>query len=295
MILDKIAAATQVRVADLQNKISLATVRRDAEALVKAQAACGLLKPGAGKFYENLRRPGLNFICEVKKASPSKGLIAKQFNYLQIAREYEHSDAAAISCLTEPEFFQGRDQYLKEIVKVVSTPVLRKDFTLTEYQIYEAKNMGASAVLLICALLSTGQLKEYRQLAESLGLDVLVEIHDEAELQQALKSEAKIIGINNRNLKNFTLNIANSFELRKLVPENKVCISESGIRTAQDISNLASCSVNAVLIGETLMRSDSISDKLQELRSLLPQTLKQHQSAKPQKVLSAKEQLEAVI
>lgn len=275
MILDKIVASTRVRVAELERKTSLNLVRTEAEGLARQQKSAGLLTPGAGRFYQNLRRPGLNFICEVKKASPSKGLIAKHFDYLRIARDYEAAGAAAISCLTEPQFFQGRDQYLREIVQSVTIPVLRKDFTLTEYQIYEAKTLGASAILLICALLSDSQLREYRLTAESLGLDALIEVHDEAEMQRALLAGGNIIGINNRNLKDFTLNLETSYQLRKLVPPEKICISESGIKTARDIKKVAEGRVNGVLIGETLMRSENIQEKLGELKSLLPRNLEQ--------------------
>ena len=207
----------------------------------------------------------LSFICEVKKASPSKGVIAEDFPYLSIAKDYEAAGASAISCLTEPYYFQGSDQYLKEITDTVSIPVLRKDFTVDAYQIYEAKLLGASAVLLICAILTEEQLKEYGAIAESLGLSALVEAHDEEEVQMALRSGAKIIGVNNRDLRNFTVDIHNSVRLRKLVPEEILFISESGIKTAADIAVLKENGTNGVLIGETLMRS---SHKKEELETL---------------------------
>ena len=216
-------------------------------------------------FKEALQAPGMSYICEVKKASPSKGLIAPYFPYLQIAREYEQAGAAAISCLTEPFYFQGADRYLEEIAQAVHIPVLRKDFVVDEYMIYQAKALGASAVLLICAMLSDEQLCSYRKLAESLGMDALVEAHDEEEVQRALQAGAEIIGINNRDLRTFQVDMANSIRLRELAPEHVVFVSESGIRTAEDIRRLREHNIQAVLIGETLMRS---ADKKEALEML---------------------------
>lgn len=216
-------------------------------------------------FKARLGRPGINFICEVKKASPSKGLIAKDFPYLQIAGEYEAAGAAAISVLTEPEYFLGNDEYLKKIAEEVSIPVLRKDFTVDAYQIYEAKLLGASAVLLICSLLEETVLREFIELAHSLGLSALVEAHDAAEIRKALAAGAEIIGVNNRDLKTFTVDIHNSVNLRKMVPAEVIFVSESGIRTAGDIDVLRKNGTNAVLIGETLMRCEDKRAMLQEL------------------------------
>lgn len=216
-------------------------------------------------FKEALQAPGMSYICEVKKASPSKGLIAPDFPYLQIAREYEQAGAAAISCLTEPFYFQGADMYLEEIAQAVHIPVLRKDFVVDEYMIYQAKALGASAVLLICAILSDEQLCSYRKLAESLGMDALVEAHDEEEVQRALQAGAEIIGVNNRDLRTFQVDMANSIRLRELAPEHVVFVSESGIRTAEDIRRLREHNIQAVLIGETLMRS---ADKKEALEML---------------------------
>ena len=216
-------------------------------------------------FLENLQKPGMSYICEVKKASPSKGVIAEEFPYLQIAREYEAAGARAISCLTEPFWFQGADSYLKEIAQNVHIPVLRKDFTVDPYMIYQAKALGASAVLLICAILTDEQLRSYRELAEELSMDALVEAHDETEVERALKSGAKIIGVNNRDLKTFTVDCKNRIRLRHLAPEDVVFVSESGIRTAQDIHLLAENRVDAVLIGETLMRSENKKAMLETL------------------------------
>lgn len=255
MILDEIAVATRRRVAQLRKRKSLNDVRAAAEALPQLNRG----------FKERLARPGMNFITEVKKASPSKGLIAEEFDYLRIAREYDQAGAAAISCLTEPKFFLGRDEYLQEISQAVQIPVLRKDFTVSEYQIYEAKTIGADAVLLICTLLETAELKEFLAVAASVGLDTLVEAHDEAEVEAALAAGAQIIGVNNRDLKDFSVDLQNSLRLRPLVPQDKLFVSESGIKTAADITELKKCGVNGVLIGETLMRSKNITLELQQL------------------------------
>ncbi len=222
-------------------------------------------EPVCPGFRENLKKPGMSYICEVKKASPSKGLIAEDFPYLQIAREYEAAGARAVSCLTEPFWFQGSDRYLREIAGEVHIPVLRKDFTVDPYMIYQAKTLGASAVLLICAILDDGELKEYRELARELGLDALVEAHDENEVERALACGADIIGVNNRDLKTFTVDYQNSIRLRKLVPEQVVFVSESGIKTAEDIRQLRENQVDGVLIGETLMRSPDKKAMLEEL------------------------------
>ena len=207
----------------------------------------------------------MSYICEVKKASPSKGLIASDFPYLDIAREYEAAGASAISCLTEPFRFLGKDAYLQEIAAQVEIPVLRKDFTVDEYMIYQARLLGASAVLLICAILDDAQLRAYRELAESLGMDALVEAHDETEACRAAVSGARIIGVNNRDLKTFQVDVTNSVRLRSLIPEEAAYVSESGIRTAQDIQVLRENRVDAVLIGETLMRSPKKREALEEL------------------------------
>ncbi len=219
-------------------------------------------------FRTNLAKPGISFICEAKKASPSKGLIAEEFDYVQIAREYEAAGAAAISCLTEPKWFMGADRYVTEIVAAVDTPVLRKDFTVDEYMIYEAKALGASAILLICALLDVDKLRAWRELAESLGMDALVEAHDEAEVQMALESGARIIGVNNRDLKTFTVDVNNSTKYRAMVPRDILFVSESGITTRADIEVLEANGTDAVLIGETLMRAADKKAMLDELRGM---------------------------
>lgn len=257
MILEEIAARTVQRVAEEKAAVPLSEMKKRAEAL---DANTGF------PFREALSGDEISFICEVKRASPSKGLIAPDFPYLDIARDYERAGASAISCLTEPFWFKGRDEYLAEISNAVTIPVLRKDFTVDEYMIYQAKTLGASAVLLICSILSKEQLSEYLGIAHSLGLSALVEAHDEDEVRIALSVGAGIIGVNNRDLRTFTVDINNSARLRKLVPPEVLFISESGIKTAADIEALRSNGTNAVLIGETLMRSPDKKAALDELR-----------------------------
>lgn len=221
--------------------------------------------PQQPSFLEALKKPGMSYICEVKKASPSKGLIAPEFPYLEIAKEYEAAGASAISCLTEPFYFMGSDAYLREITETVDIPVLRKDFTVDKYMIYQAKAFGAAAVLLICAILNDQELLEYRELAETLGMDALVEAHDENEVARALKTGAKIVGVNNRDLKTFKVDMNNSIRLRNLAPDNVAFVSESGIKNAGDIAILERNRVGAVLIGETLMRSPDKKAALENL------------------------------
>lgn len=257
MILEEIAARTVQRVAEEKAAVPLSEMKKRAEAL---DANTGF------PFRKALSGDEISFICEVKRASPSKGLIAPDFPYLDIARDYERAGASAISCLTEPFWFKGRDEYLAEISNAVTIPVLRKDFTVDEYMIYQAKTLGASAVLLICSILSKKQLSEYLGIAHSLGLSALVEAHDEDEVRTALSVGAGIIGVNNRDLRTFTVDINNSARLRKLVPPEVLFVSESGIKTAADIEALRSNGTNAVLIGETLMRSPDKKAALDELR-----------------------------
>lgn len=247
--LNEIAARTKERIAEEKFKVPL-------RELISQQNS-NLAKHAEEKisFLEALKKPGMSYICEVKKASPSKGLIAPDFPYLDIAKEYEQAGASAISCLTEPFYFQGADRYLQEISQAVNIPVLRKDFTVDEYMIYQAKAFGASAVLLICAILDNSQLKAFGELAQELGLDALVEAHDQWEVDRALKLGAKIVGVNNRNLHDFTVDMGNSIRLRNMAPADTVFVSESGIKTAEDIRILYENKVDAVLIGETLMRN----------------------------------------
>ena len=252
-ILEEIAEKTRERIRKEKRQFPLDQLKTLAE---KA--------PQQPSFLETLKKPGMSYICEVKKASPSKGLIAPEFPYLEIAKEYKAAGASAISCLTEPFYFMGSDTYLREITETVDIPVLRKDFTVDKYMIYQAKAFGAAAVLLICAILNDQELLEYRELAETLGMDALVEAHDENEVARALKTGAKIIGVNNRDLKTFKVDMNNSIRLRNLAPDNVVLVSESGIN-AGDIAILERNRVGAVLIGETLMRSPDKKAALEDL------------------------------
>lgn len=254
-ILNTIAQHTAERYEKIISQTPLSEVKVRALAMTK----------GGFEFEKALAADGISFICEVKKASPSKGVIAENFPYLEIAREYDAAGAAAISCLTEPKWFMGSDEYLREIAGAVSIPVLRKDFTICDYQIYEAKTLGASAVLLICALLDTDTIREYIKICDTLGMSALVEAHDEAEVNSALAAGARIIGVNNRNLKDFSVNVNNSSRYRQMIPSDVLFVSESGIKTHKDIEALQKNHTNAVLIGETLMRSDDKKATLEEL------------------------------
>ena len=253
MILDKIIEATKIRVA--QEK------QVESPEAVKA-AALALPSDTGFPFEAALRQQDFNFICEVKKASPSKGIIAEHFPYLDIAKEYEVAGAAAISVLTEPDFFKGDKKYLQEIASTVKIPVLRKDFIIDEYQIYQAKVWGASAILLICACLDVPTLTKFRELADSLGLSSLVEAHDEKEVQMAIDCGARIIGVNNRNLKDFTVDVQNSVRLRNLVQDDVIFVSESGLETPEDIQVLRDNNIGVALMGETFMRSPNKVEKL---------------------------------
>ena len=253
MILDKIIEATKIRVAQ----------EKEVETPEAVKAAALALPSDTGfPFEAALRQQDFNFICEVKKASPSKGIIAEHFPYLEIAKEYEVAGAAAISVLTEPDFFKGDKKYLQEIASTVKIPVLRKDFIIDEYQIYQAKVWGASAILLICACLDVPTLTKFRKLADSLGLSSLVEAHDEAEVQMAIDCGARIIGVNNRNLKDFTVDVQNSVRLRNLVQDDVIFVSESGLETPEDIQVLRDNNIGVALMGETFMRSPNKIEKL---------------------------------
>lgn len=256
-ILDQLADYARVRVRQAEERISLDEIRKEAEKM----------NPDTGYPFEKaLRKEKISFICECKKASPSKGLIDEKFPYLEIAKEYEEAGADAISVLTEPKWFQGKNEYLKEIAQHVSIPCLRKDFTVDPYMIYEAKVLGASVILLIVAITSDQELKAYLNLAKSLGLSAIVEAHDETEVKRALDAGARIIGVNNRNLKDFTVDIHNSIRLRDQVPDNILFIAESGIHTRKDVEELEHGKVNGVLIGEQLMRATDKKAMLRELR-----------------------------
>lgn len=257
-ILDKLAEHAFERVKVAKKSVSLDEIKSCAFTLPK----------GDFEFEKALRKPDISFICECKKASPSKGIIAEDFPYLEIAKEYEKAGADCISVLTEPKWFMGSDNYLKEIAETVKIPCLRKDFTVSDYQIYEAKLMGAKAVLLICSILSAEQIKECIGICDRLGISALVEAHDESEVKLAVNSGARIIGVNNRNLKDFSVNTNNSRRMRELVPKNIIFVSESGVQTAEDVQKLREIGVDAVLIGETLMRAENKKAKLSELRGV---------------------------
>ncbi|MBR1770934.1 MAG: indole-3-glycerol phosphate synthase TrpC [Lachnospiraceae bacterium] len=260
MILDEIARKTTERIEAEKQHVPLAELKARVNAMpLHRRADCPYF------FEQTIGKAGICFICEVKKASPSKGVIAENFPYEEIAEEYERAGADALSVLTEPYYFQGKDAYLKAIRQRVALPILRKDFTVDAYMIWQAKEMGADAVLLICAILSPMQLSEYAGLARELGLSALVEAHDEREIEMALHAGARIIGVNNRNLKDFTVDIDNSVRLRRLVPPELLFVSESGMKTRADIERLEQNGTSAVLIGETFMRSP---DKAGMLRML---------------------------
>lgn len=258
-ILEVIAEHSRERVRVAKENLPLDVIRESA------------LSSPAGDFaFESaLSREGLSFICECKKASPSKGIIADDFPYVKIASEYESAGADAISVLTEPKYFLGRNEYLREISEAVKIPVLRKDFVVDEYMIYEAKILGASAVLLICAILEGSKLREYINICDTLGISALVEAHDESEIHKAIDSGARIIGVNNRNLKDFTVDTSNSKRLRKIIPPDVIFVSESGIKTPQDVLEAQDFGANAILVGETLMRADDKRVMLARLKSLL--------------------------
>lgn len=259
MILDKITASTKIRVDNDKQKISLEEMIKQAESMESNTDF---------SFEAALKKKDINFICEVKKASPSKGIIAEDFPYIEIAKDYEAAGASCISVLTEPDYFLGSDNYLTEIKSQVLTPVLRKDFVIDPYQIYQGKVLGADCILLICSLLNENTIREYIHLADKLGLSSLVEAHDEEEIKMAISAGARMIGVNNRNLKTFEVDIHNSERLRKLVPDHILFIAESGIKSAEDIKILRKAKVNGVLIGETLMRSPNKKEMLDSLRGV---------------------------
>ena len=257
-ILEQLADHARERTDQAKRKTPSSEIKRQALSLPK----------GSFAFENALKKTGISFICECKKASPSKGLIARDFPYLKIAKEYEEAGADCISVLTEPKWFLGSDRYLCEIAGTVSVPCLRKDFTVDEYMIYEAKVLGASAALLICSILSEEQIKEYIGICDELGLSALVEAHDESEIRVALNAGARVIGVNNRNLKDFTVDTDNSRRFKNLIPPDVLFISESGVTSAEDVEKLREIGADAVLIGEILMRATDKRAKLHELRGV---------------------------
>ena len=255
-ILDELADLARGRVEEAKKRVSFEEIKAKALSLPK----------GDFEFEKALKKDGIAFICECKKASPSKGLIAPDFPYLDIAKEYEKAGADCSSVLTEPYKFLGRDEYLREIAEAVSVPCIRKDFTVDSYMIYEAKVLGAKAVLLICSILSEKQIREYIEICDTLGISALVEAHDEDEVKTAIRAGARIIGVNNRNLKDFTVDTNNSARMRALVPKDIIFVSESGVKSANDIKLLREIGADAALIGETLMRAENKKEMLDTLR-----------------------------
>ena len=256
-ILQTIAAHARTRVAADQAKISLEELK----------ALCQEAGPGQGEqFVSALNRPGLSFLCEIKKASPSKGLISPDFPYLDIARAYEAAGADGVSCLTEPKWFLGSDDIFRQVRRTISLPMLRKDFTVDEYQIYQARLMGANAVLLIVSLLDGETLKGYLDLCRSLGLAALVETHDGQEVDAALNAGAEIIGVNNRNLKDFSVDFSNAARLRDRIPPGVLYVAESGLTGPEDAAALKRLGADAALVGEALMRAPDKGAILASLR-----------------------------
>ncbi len=258
MILTKLADSTRNRVEREKKQIQLEMVKKQALAM----------KKGDFSFEKIIAEGDISFICEVKRASPSKGMLVEEFPYVQIAKDYEEAGASCISVLTEPDYFKGDKQYLKEISENVTVPLIRKDFIIDEYMIYDAKIHGASCVLLICSLLDKETMEKYIEICDNLGMSALVEAHDEEEIQKAVEAGARMIGVNNRDLKTFTVDIGNSERLRKLVPDNILFIAESGIKTNADINRLRKAKVNGVLIGETFMKAENKKEMLQKLRGV---------------------------
>lgn len=271
MILDTIAASTQIRVEQAKTKLSQEELKneiycREGIRSFHGRNAFAFERALRKRYYSGRNHNPISFICEIKKASPSKGVITEEFPYLRIAQEYVSAGADAISVLTEPEYFLGNERYLSEISREVPLPVLRKDFIIDEYQIYEAKRMGADAVLLICSLLDTATIKDFLCLCGELGMSVLVEAHSGDEVHSALKAGARIIGVNNRNLNTFEVDLQNSIRLRSRVPEDIIFVAESGIQSPGDVALLSAAGVDAVLIGEALMRSENKKQELARLR-----------------------------
>ena len=256
-ILDKLADLSRARAAADQEKVPETVLREQAKALGKGNGVA---------FLSALKKPGISFICEIKKASPSKGLISPDFPYLKIAADYERAGADCISCLTEPEYFLGSDQIFREVRAQVSLPMLRKDFTVSAYQLDQARMMGANAALLIVSLLDVKTLEAYLERCEELGIAALVETHDGEEIRRAVSAGAKIIGVNNRNLKDFSVDFENAARLRDRIPADCVYVAESGVKTPEDVRRLRQIGADAALIGETLMRSADPAETLDQLR-----------------------------
>ncbi|MCL1984768.1 MAG: indole-3-glycerol phosphate synthase TrpC [Methanomassiliicoccaceae archaeon] len=254
-ILSAIVARTKERITEKKRTVPL-------DDMIKAADAVRI--EGYG-FERALRNGDIAFICETKKASPSKGVISDDYDAVRIAKEYERAGADAVSVLTEPYYFQGSDDDLRGAASEIRIPLLRKDFIVDEYMIYESRTLGADAVLLICGALEKDVLAKYISIAHGIGLSVLTETHSETEIRTALSAGARIIGVNNRDLRTFDVDLSLSERLGKMVPDDVLFVAESGIRTAEDVERLRNAGVDAVLIGETMMRS---SDKRTELQRL---------------------------
>ena len=256
MILDDIVAVKQKKLSDLMQKMPLDALQKKIED-----------RPANPKdFHHALKKPGISVIAEVKKASPSKGVIKSDFDPETIARQYNEYGADAVSVLTEEDFFLGCNEYLKTVKAVTHIPVLRKDFIIDIWQVYESRMIGADAILLIVGILTDKQLRTYRETAQSLGMHALVEVHNEEELARALDSGTEIVGINNRNLKTFDVSLETTEKLASKISPGKTIVSESGIKNAEDIRYLKQLGVDAVLVGETLMRAGSIKDQLDQFK-----------------------------
>lgn len=256
-ILDKIAQTSKRRVDRERQQLSLEAMKERALALGRG---------GGRDFFESLAKPEMSFICEVKKASPSKGVIDPVFDYKKIASEYEAAGADAVSVLTEPEWFLGSDDIFKEIRARIRTPMLRKDFIVDEYQIYQARCLGANCILLICSILDTETLGRYLAICDGLGMAALTEAHDEKEIRSAVRAGAKIIGVNNRNLKDFSVDLMNVARLRDMIPENVLYVAESGVKTMDDVRTLYRAGADAILVGEAFMRAPDKESLLKEFR-----------------------------
>ena len=256
MILEELAAYAAKRVEQAKKRIPFMQIQEMAQIRPKGKFC----------FEQTLKKPELSLICEVKKASPSKGIISPSFPYREIVKEYELGGADCLSCLTEPKWFLGSDEIFQNIRSEVLLPMLRKDFTVDAYQIYEAKCMGADAVLLICSLLDTARIAQYLEICDQLGLSALVETHNEDEIKSAVSAGARLIGVNNRNLKDFSVDLSQAAKLRDYIPPSAVFVAESGVRTPKDVSMLASIGADAVLVGEALMRSQDKKEFLTKLR-----------------------------
>ena len=259
-ILKIIAERTRIRVAEKKKAVSLEEIK---------EKACSMDREPGFPFEKALRNGDIGFICECKRASPSKGVISEEFPYVKIAKEYEAAGADCISVLTEPDWFLGEEGHLKEIAAAVSLPCLRKDFTVDEYMIYEAKRLGASAILIICSLLDLPEIGRFIEIADGLGLSALVEAHNEDEISSALKAGARLIGVNNRDLRDFSVDIYNSVRLRGSVPKDILFVAESGIKTRDDVEMLRKAGVNGILSGEALMRAGDKKAMLEGLRGRL--------------------------